>query len=49
MLFRSVAAIRSLAPLIRDTIDENYLCVVGNQTAIEQEADMFDVIEPLFK
>ncbi len=49
ILSADVEAIRSLAPLIRDTIDENYLCVVGNQTVIEQEKDMFDSIEPLFK
>lgn len=49
ILSADVEAIRSLAPLIRDTIDENYLCVVGNQTVIEQEKDMFDAIEPLFK
>lgn len=49
ILSADVASIRALAPLIRDTIDENYLCVVGSQEAVEQERAMFDEVEPLFK
>jgi hypothetical protein len=30
-------------------MSENYLCVVGNQSTIEQENDLFDAVEPLFK
>jgi Zn-dependent M16 (insulinase) family peptidase len=49
ILSADVEAIRELAPLIRDTMSENYLCVVGNQSTIEQENDLFDAVEPLFK
>jgi Zn-dependent M16 (insulinase) family peptidase len=49
ILSADVEAIRELAPLIKDTMSENYLCVVGNQSTIEQENDMFDEVEPLFK
>ena len=49
ILSTNVQTIRELAPMIKDTFGENYLCVVGNQKAIEQESDMFDAVAPLFK
>ena len=49
ILSTNVQTIRKLAPMIKDTFGENYLCVVGNQKAIEQESDMFDAVAPLFK
>ena len=40
--------IRALAPLIEAGLSQNYLCVVGNQKNVNDEAEMFDVVEPLF-
>lgn len=44
----TVESIRALAPLIEAGISQDYLCVVGNQKTISDEASMFDAIEPLF-
>ena len=44
----TVEDIRNLAPLIKSAIDENYLSVVGSQTKINENSEMFDEIVPLF-
>jgi hypothetical protein len=36
-----------LAPLIRDTIKQNYFCVVGNEDVIEENAELFDEVKDL--
>jgi Zn-dependent M16 (insulinase) family peptidase len=48
VLNADVNSIRALAPLVEAGISQNYLCVVGNQKLINEEASMFDKIEPLF-
>ena len=48
ILGATVEDIRALAPLIEAGISQNYLCVVGNQKTIQEEAQMFEKIEPLF-
>jgi len=40
--------IRNMAKYIRAFMDEEYLCVVGNEQKIRAEADKFDKIENLF-
>ena len=37
----SVEDIRALAPLVRDVLADGYLCVVGGQTKIEENRDLF--------
>lgn len=39
--------VRDLAPLIRDTINQNYFCVVGNEDVIEENAELFDEVKDL--
>ncbi len=39
--------IRALAPLIQSILDEESICVVGNETKINENADLFDKIENL--
>ncbi len=48
VLGASVESIRQLAPLVEAGVAQNYFCVVGNQKHIQDEAGMFDKIEPLF-
>jgi len=40
--------IRALAPLVKDTMDEGYLCVIGNEENIEEQKDIFMHVESLF-
>lgn len=40
--------IRALAPLIRDTMAEGYLCVIGNEEKIAENRQLFDTVEQLF-
>lgn len=44
----NVESIRALSPLIACAVDQDYLCVVGNQKLINEESEMFDKIQPLF-
>ncbi len=48
VLEANVDSIRALAPLVEAGVSQNYFCVVGNQKNIQEQADMFDRIEPLF-
>jgi hypothetical protein len=41
-------SIRALAPYIRTAVSQDYLCVVGNSGKIQDNREMFDVINPLF-
>lgn len=41
-------SIRELSELVRNFVNQDYLCVVGNQNKINSESDMFDTIKPLF-
>ena len=47
VLDATVESIRELAPLIDAAVNQDYLCVVGGQKAINEAKDMFDVIKPL--
>lgn len=47
VLCANASSIRALAPLIRTVIDDDYFGVVGNQSEIQKESAMFDVIKPL--
>lgn len=42
-------SIRKLADLLQYVVDENYFCVVGNAGKIQNNAAMFDRIEPLMQ
>lgn len=48
VLHVDVEGIRALAPLIEAGISQDYFCVVGNQKNIQEQAALFDRIEPLF-
>lgn len=48
VLNATVEDIRGLEDLIRDTLAQDYLCVVGNEDVLEQEKEMFDRLENLF-
>ena len=37
--------IRELAEIVQAVLDANQLCVIGNETEIEKERDMFDVVK----
>lgn len=41
LLQTTAADIRALAPLIRSVMDDNNICVMGNEAKIRQEADLF--------
>ncbi len=43
----SMEDIRGLAPLIACALEQNYLCVVGNEDKLETEKDMFDELSSL--
>ena len=40
--------IRALAPLIRRALSMNRICVVGGESKIEEDKDLFDHVENLF-
>jgi Zn-dependent M16 (insulinase) family peptidase len=42
-----VNAIRALAPIVKLSIGQDYLSVVGNQQVIQDNKDIFDEIKPL--
>ena len=39
--------IRSLAPAVKSALDDGYICVVGSETEIEKNRDLFKSIETL--
>lgn len=39
--------IRKIAPLIKDVIDNSYICVIGNEDKIEKYKDVFDTVRTL--
>ncbi len=41
--------IRALAAYMQAVVDEGNICVIGSESAVENTADLFDVIEPLVK
>lgn len=47
ILNADVNSIRALAPYIECAMNQNYLCVVGNQDKIQGEKELFDEIKPL--
>lgn len=47
VLNATVDDIRSLHGMVKAVLDDEYLCVVGNEDKINGAKDMFDVIEPL--
>lgn len=43
----TVADIRALAPAVKAALEQNYLCVVGNEDVIRENRDLFGTIAPL--
>lgn len=41
----TVDDIRNLAPLIKDILNDNYLCVVGSKNKIDERKDLFKSIK----
>ena len=48
VIMASKEDIKSLAPIVKAALDEDYLCVIGNDGAIEKDARLFDEIKTLF-
>ena len=42
-----VEDIRGLADLVASAVEQDYICVIGNEDAIEEERDLFHRLEPL--
>jgi hypothetical protein len=42
-----VEDIRALAPAVKAALDQNYICVVGNEDAIKKNRDLFQSVAPL--
>jgi Zn-dependent M16 (insulinase) family peptidase len=49
ILSTKVKTIRSLAPLVRSCMDENALCVLGNEKLINDNKDLFKEVKSVFK
>ncbi|MBQ8857419.1 MAG: insulinase family protein [Lachnospiraceae bacterium] len=45
----TVADIRKLADYIQAILDENAICVLGNEALLKKEEDLFDTLKPLFQ
>lgn len=41
--------IRNLADLLKDTMEQNYICVVGNENKLQQEKEIFNELVDLFQ
>jgi hypothetical protein len=41
--------INAFAPLLKDTMKENYLCVLGNENKITENKDLFTTLVKLMK
>ena len=42
------ADIRALEPLIASVLSDGNICVIGNETVLEQDAELFLALEDLF-
>ncbi len=49
ILSTTVDDLRQYAELLKKTMQDNFVCVLGNDTTIKENADTFDVIVPLRK
>lgn len=49
LLSTTADTIRGFAPCMKSLLDTGCICVVGNTTAIEEAADLFGEIKPLFR
>lgn len=47
VLAASQEDIRSLAPLVQAVLDENCICVLGNEEKLKEESDLFMHLEEL--
>lgn len=45
----TVADIRKLADYIQAILDENAICVLGNEALLKKEEELFGILEPLFQ
>ena len=45
----TVADIRKLADYIQAILDENAICVLGNEGLMKKEEELFHTLEPLFQ
>lgn len=45
----TVADIRKLADYIQAILDENAICVLGNEALLKKEEELFNILEPLFQ
>ena len=45
----TVADIRRLADYIQAILDENAICVLGNEALMKKEEKLFNTLEPLFQ
>ena len=43
----TVEDIRALADVVRAVLEENYICVVGSESAIEEDKELFGITESL--
>ena len=48
LLGADVNTIRSLAAVIRAFMEDDCLCVVGNDNRLKEDKEMFDVLENLY-
>ncbi|MDD6193788.1 MAG: insulinase family protein [Lachnospiraceae bacterium] len=44
----TVEDIRAMADLVRETMDQGYFCVVGNEDVLRESPELFDSLENLF-
>ena len=44
----SVDDINTLADPVKAALDQHYICVIGNEEKIKENADVFDKVEKLF-
>ena len=40
--------IRALAPIIEAVLSDDQICVIGSETAMQKNEDLFDKVQPLF-
>ena len=48
VLGATVEDIRALATLVRDTMKQDYFCVVGNEDVLEAAKERFDTLDNLY-
>jgi hypothetical protein len=49
ILNTSLADLKAYAPLLRKLMDDNYICVLGNDTKVKEHQALFDHVVPLKK